>query len=52
MLPTVKKAAWVRAPPKLPPAPIKPQMRPKDLLDMKGTMPYTDPHAACIHAYD
>ena len=38
---------WVMAPPRLPPAPTQPQMRPRERREMKGTMPYTAPQVPC-----
>lgn len=36
----------VNPPPKLPPAPVSPEIRPNDLRDTKGMIPYVAPHAA------
>lgn len=43
-----KKANCVTPDPKFPPAPVSPEIRPNDLLDTKGTIPYVAPHAACV----
>jgi len=41
-----KKTNWVKPDPKFPPAPVRPDMIPKDLLEMKGMIPKVAPHAA------
>lgn len=41
-----KKINWVKPEPKLPPAPVRPDMIPRERLEMKGMMPKVAPHAA------
>ena len=41
-----KKTSWVNPPPKFPPAPVRPEIRPRDRREMKGMIPYAAPHAA------
>lgn len=43
----VKNNNWVNPEPKLPPAPIIPEMIPSDLRDINGMIPKVAPHAAC-----
>jgi hypothetical protein len=42
-----KNTNCVNPEPKFPPAPVKPDMIPNDLLDMNGMIPNVAPHAAC-----
>lgn len=42
----VKKNNSVNPEPKLPPAPVRPEITPSDRLEMKGMMPKVAPHAA------
>lgn len=41
-----KKINCVKPDPKLPPAPVRPEMIPKDRREMNGMMPKVAPHAA------
>lgn len=42
----VKKINWVSPDPKFPPAPVRPEMIPSDLLEMNGMIPNVAPQAA------
>ncbi|PON66511.1 hypothetical protein PanWU01x14_109330 [Parasponia andersonii] len=42
-----KNINWVNPDPKFPPAPVIPDMTPRDLREMKGMMPNVAPQAAC-----
>ncbi|KAF4348223.1 hypothetical protein G4B88_024829 [Cannabis sativa] len=41
-----KNTSWVNPEPKFPPAPVNPDMIPKDLRETKGMMPNVAPQAA------
>lgn len=41
-----KNTSWVSPDPKFPPAPVRPDMMPRDRREMKGMMPNVAPHAA------
>lgn len=42
----MKKRSWVRPEPKLPPAPVMPEMMPRERREMKGMTPKMAPQAA------
>lgn len=41
-----KKTNWVNPPPKFPPAPVSPEIMPKERRETNGMIPYAAPHAA------
>ena len=43
----VKNTNWVSPEPKFPPAPVRPDIMPRDRREMKGTIPKVAPQAAC-----
>lgn len=44
----VKNNNWVKPEPKLPPAPVRPEMTPSERREMKGMIPNVAPQAACV----
>lgn len=44
----VKNNNWVKPEPKLPPAPVRPEMTPSERREMKGMIPKVAPQAACV----